>query len=95
MKPFTKILQKGYKTDRYVVHNQTWPGVYLRVTLSNALLQKVLTLVPLAATWPEVYVATMATFFSDSYDDLEETLNNLNIFKLRIYPEEYVTYLCA
>ena len=35
---------------------------------SNTLLQKVLALVPLTATEPEVFVVTMTTFLSD-YDD--------------------------
>ena len=61
-----------------MVQNLTWSGVYLRSTLSNTLLQKVLTLVPLTATGPGVYVAIMTTFLSDSYDALEETLNHMN-----------------
>ena len=36
---------------------------------SNSLLQKVLELVLLTATGPEVYVATIPTYLSDSYDD--------------------------
>ena len=62
--------QKGSESDQYVVHNMTWSGVYLRITLSNTLLQKVLTLVPLTATAPEVFVVTMTIFLSDSYDAL-------------------------
>ena len=45
--------------------------------MSNTLLQKVLTLVPLTATVPEVFVATITKFLSDSYDASEETLNNM------------------
>ena len=52
-------------------------------TLSNTLLQKVLTLVPLTATGPEVYVATMTTIISDSYYSLVDTLNHTNNLKLK------------
>ena len=52
-------LLKGSEADQYVVQNLTWSVVYLRSTLSNTLLQRVLTLVPLTATGPEVYVAIM------------------------------------
>ena len=56
---------KGSEEDQYVVQNLTWSEVYLRSNLSNTLLQKVLTLVLLTATGPEVFVATMTTFLSD------------------------------
>ena len=39
--------------------------------MSNTLLQKVLTLVPLTETGPEVFVATMITLLSDYFDALE------------------------
>ena len=64
-------------------------------TLSNTLLQKVLTLVPLTATGTEVFVAIMTTFLSDSYDALEETLNHTKSLKLKRYPGENVTDFCA
>ena len=70
VKRHVQSLQKGSEADQYVVQNLTWSRVYLRSTLSNTLLQKVLTLVPLTATGPEVFVATMNLFLSDSYDDL-------------------------
>ena len=50
---------------------------------------------PLTATGPEVYVAIMTTFFSDSYDALEETLNHMKSLKLKSYPGENVTDCCA
>ena len=50
---------------------------------------------PLTATGPEVFVATMTTFLSGSYGDLEETLNHMNILKLKSYPWENVTDFCA
>ena len=85
----------GSLADQYVVQSRTWSGVYLRSTLSNTLLQKVLTLVPLTATGPEVFVFTMTTFFSDSYDALEETLIHMKSLKLKSYPGENVTDSCA
>ena len=59
MKGLIQSLLKGSEVDQYIVQNLTWSGVYLRSTLANDLLQKVLTLVPLTATGPEVYVATI------------------------------------
>ena len=67
----------------------------MRSTLSNTLLQKVLTLVPLTETGPEVFVATMTQFISDSYDALEETINHLKSLKLKSYLGENVTDCCA
>ena len=64
VKSHVQSLLKGSEADQYVVQNLMWSGVYLRSTLSNTLLQKVLTLVPLTATGPEVYVAIMTTFLS-------------------------------
>ena len=52
-------------------------------------------MLPLKATGPEVFVATMTTFLSGSYDALEETINHMKIFKLKIYPGENVTDCCA
>ena len=50
---------------------------------------------PLKPTGPEVFVATMTTFISDSYDALEETLNHTKSLKLKIYLGENVTDCCA
>ena len=47
VKHHVQSLQKESEADQYVVKNLTWSGVYLRITLSNTLLQKVLALVPL------------------------------------------------
>ena len=90
-----KSLQKDSKADQYLVQNLTWSGVYLRSNFSNTLLYKVLILVPLIATEPEVFVAIMTNFLSDSYDSLEETINHTNSLKLESYPGKNVTYLCA
>ena len=95
VKSHVQSLLKGSEADQYVVQNLMWSGVYLRSTLSNTILQKVLTLVPLTATGPEVFVATMTTFLSDYYDALEETLNHMKSLKLKSYPGENVTDCCA
>ena len=63
--------------------------------MSKTLLQKVLTLVPLTATVPEVFVFTMNTFLSDYYDSLEDNLTHMKSLKLRSYPGENVTNFCA
>ena len=86
LKRHVQSIHKGSEADQYVIQNLMWSGVYLRSTLSNTLLQKVLTLVPLTATWPEVFVATMTTFISDFYDALEETLNHMKSLKPIRYP---------
>ena len=86
-----QILQKGYEEDQYMVQNLMWSGIYLKSTLSNTPLKKVLTLVPLTATGAEVFVATMTTFLSYSYDALEETLTHMKSIKLKSYPGENIT----
>ena len=63
--------------------------------MSNTLLQKVLTLVLLTATRHEVFVATMTTFLSYSYDAFEDTKTHMKSLKLKIYPGENVTDCCA
>ena len=60
--------------------------MYLKSNLSNDLLQKVLTLVPLTAIRPEVYVATMTTIISDFYYSLVDTLNHMESLKLKDHP---------
>ena len=86
MKSLVQSLLKGFEVDQYIVQNLTWSGVYLRNTLSNDLLQRVLTLVPLTATGPEVYVATMTAIISDSYYSLVNTLNQMKNLKLKDHP---------
>ena len=83
VKGLVQSVMKGSEADQYIVQNLTWSGVYLRTILSNDLLQKVLTLVPLTATGPEVYVATMATIISDSFYSLVDTLNHTKNLKLK------------
>ena len=71
MKLHLHSLRKGSEADQYVVQNLMWSGVYMRITLSNNVFQKVLSLVTLTATGTGVFVATMNTFLSDYYDDFE------------------------
>ena len=73
----------------------TWSGVYPSSTLSNALLRKVLALVPLTSTGSEFFVATMTTFLSDYYYYLEETLTHMKSIKLKSYPGKNVTDFCT
>ena len=58
--------------------------------MSNTLLQKALTLLPLTETGLQVFVATMTTFFSNFYDALEETFPHMNSIKLKSYPGKNV-----
>ena len=62
--------------------------------LLNAIIQKVLQLVLLAATKPEVYVYTINTFIYDSCNYLEDNLNHLKSLKLMRYAGENVAYFC-
>ena len=89
MKCHVESIQKVSEVDQYVVQNLMWLRVYIRSTLSNTLIQKVLTLVTTTATGPEVFVANMTTFISNFYDALEETLTQ-NSLKLKSYPGENV-----
>ena len=61
---------------------------------SNYLLQKVLTFVPLTATGPEVYVATMTKFTSNYYYSLVDNLNHMDSLKLKDSPGGDVAYCC-
>ena len=47
-------------------------------------------MVPLTATVPEVYAATMNTIISDSYYSLVDTLKHMKNLKLRDHPGRYV-----
>ena len=91
VKSHVQSLLEGSEADQYVVQNLTWSGLYLRSNLSNTLLHKILTLVPLTVTVPQVFVATMTTFLSNSYDALEETLNHMKSLKLKRCSGENIT----
>ena len=85
------MIQKGYKADQYVVQNLNWSVVYLlRITLSNYIIQKVLKLVSLTETLFEFYLDTTTIIISDSYDYLEETLNNVKSINIKSYLVENV-----
>ena len=90
-----KSLQKVSEIGQYAVQNLTWLIVYPRITLSNALPHKVLTMVPLKETGPGGYFATMNTFMYDSYDALEDKNTHLKIIKLNRYTSYKITYSCA
>ena len=92
VKRHIQSLQKFSEAYQYVVQNLTWSGVYLRSTLSNTLLQKVLTLVTLTETGPEVFVVTMNTFISNYYDALEETLTHIKSPKLKSIQERTLKF---
>ena len=55
--------------------------------LSNDLLQRVMTLVPLTATGPVVSGAIMTTIISNSYYYLMDTLNQMKSLKLKDHPD--------
>ena len=78
-----------------MVQNLTWSREYLRNYFSNTPLRKVLILVPITATGPEVFVTTMTKFLSGSYDALEENLTHMKSLKLKIYPGENVIDCCT
>ena len=68
--------------------------MYMGISLSSAILQKILKLVPLTSTGPEVYVATMTTVLSNYYDSLVDTINHTKSLKLKDHPWGNVTDFC-
>ena len=92
VKKHVQSLHKVFESDQYVAQNLTWSGVYLRSSLSNTILKKVLALLPLTTTGTEVFVPTITTFLSNSYYVLEETLTHMKSLKLKSYPGDNVTY---
>ena len=87
-------LHKGSKSDKYIAHNLTWSGAYLSSNLSSDILQKVLKLVPLTETEPEVYVVTIINIISDPYDSLVETINLMKSIKLKDHLGENAAECC-
>ena len=57
--------------------------MYLRSTLSNDIFKKLLALVPLTVTIPEVCVSTMTAVLYNFYYALEDILNHLKSLKLK------------
>ena len=78
-----------------MVQNLTWSGVYLRINFSYALLRKVLKLVLLTETGPEVYVDTITTVISSSYAYLDLPLNHFKCLKIKYHPGENITEFCT
>ena len=78
-----KILQKGSKLDKYMVQNLSLSVAYLKITLSYALIQKVLKILSMEVTVPEVYVTTMITVLYGSYASLVDTMNQTNSLRLK------------
>ena len=78
-----------------MAHNLTLLRKYLRMTLPYALLKKLLALVMMTETRPEVYVATMTTVISNYYYYFEETLNHLNSLKFKCHMGDNAAYFCA
>ena len=74
-----------------MVHNLIYSGLYPRITLSNYLIQRIITLVPLTVTELEVYLVTMNNFIYDFYESLEEAMDHLNSIKLNGYYGENVS----
>ena len=50
-------------------------------------------MMPLEATVPDVYVSTVNIFLYNLYDNLEDTLADLNSLKLKSYPGGNISYL--
>ena len=67
----------------------------MRSNFPNNIIQKVLILVPLTETRPEVFVATMTTFLSDYYDALEENLTYMKILNIKSYLGDNIKYVFA
>ena len=95
MKLHAQSLQEVSEADQVVVQNLVWSGVYLRITLSKTLLHKVISLVTLTATGPQLFIVSITTFLSDLYDYLEETLTHMKSIKIKICSGENDTDFCA
>ena len=66
-----------------MVQKLTCSGEYLRSTFLSNIIQNILKLVLLITTGPEVYVVTMTTVPSDSYNSLVDTLNHMKSLNLK------------
>ena len=87
---YIKDLKDDVGTDSYALQNLEWSGIYLQNSITHDLLAKVLRLVPITASGPEVFMAILSVCYSDSYDALEQTKTNLKLIKLKDYPGENV-----
>ena len=94
VKLYVKGIKQGYQEDKYMEHKLTLSGAYLRSTLSDARIQKVLKLLSMIDTGPEVFVATMITVLYNSYAYLVETLNHMKGLKLKYHTWDNVKDCC-
>ena len=91
VKNHIEVLRKDEtRADSYVIQNLNWSDSFLRNTLHHELLAKFLRYVPITASGPEIFMATVTVCFSDSYDALEQTKIELKTIKLKDFPGENV-----
>ena len=91
VKNHIEVLRKDEtRADSYVIQNLNWSGQFLRNILHDEFLAKVLRYVPITASGPEIFMATVIVCFSDSYDALEQTKIELKTIKLKNFPSENV-----
>ena len=96
VKNHVELLRKDEtRADSYVIQNLSRSGQFLRNTLHNELLAKVLRYVPITASGPEIFMATVTVCLSDSYDALEQTKTELKAIKLKDFPGENVQHCVA
>ena len=88
-----KSLNKGYTVDKYVVINMTWSGLYMSITFSNNIIQKVLTIVSMIVTVTKFYTDTMKPF-SPTPKYFRKTIYHLKIIKLKSWMVDNFTDLC-
>ena len=60
----------------------------------STLLQKILKILPLTATGPEVYVATMTNVLSGYYYSLVDNINHMKSLKLKDHMGVYIADCC-
>ena len=65
-----KSTKKGSTANQYIVQNLILSGVYMSINFSNSLLQKLLNIFIMTTDKLYIYVVTMTTDISDSYNYL-------------------------
>ena len=68
-----------------MIHNMKYSVVYPRSTVSNDILQKVLTMVPPTATKPAASFTSMILILYIFDDALEDTIDHLKVLKSKGY----------
>ena len=81
--------------DQYALHNLDWSGEFLRNSLNSDLLTKVLKLVDISASGPEVLSATLTVIHSSNYEIMEKVRNQLANIRLSNFPGENVDDCCT